>query len=354
MKTFYICLFLFGFSFHLTAADSSRLIPFQGRLTDASGRPIPDGVRPVQFQIFDAPSGGNAVWIGETHRTTVNGGLINVVLGTKTSLTSVDFNRTLYLEMVAGADGAGQIAPEDPPLLPRQAILPVIFATESAMSRDSQKLAGYDWNALFGTNNPSGRMDGSKVANITSNSISPGTINASLIARETINSNQIAAGGIAFSNLAPRSSATNSAGAGAVAVSLPSGEWVSPTPGQATQVPNLTVSIRATGRPVIVFLNSGGSTDLADNLNTSRRISYLGGARGISANIVVLLFRDGKEIANEFFQTDGSFVRVSPGSVHFMDIPPSRPEPYVYSIRVGGQTASSVDVANVVLVAYEL
>ncbi len=139
--------------------QSPRLLPFQGRLTEASGKPIPDGVRFVQFRILDAPSVGNIVWPGETHRVTINGGLINVVLGTKSPLDGLDFNRTLYLEMVAGAEGAAQISPNDPPLSPRQAILPVLFAQESAVSRDTQKLAGL----LFGTNDPSAGIPGSRI-----------------------------------------------------------------------------------------------------------------------------------------------------------------------------------------------
>ena len=172
--------------------QAQRLLPFQGRLADSAGKSISDGVRLIQFRIFDAPTAGNSVWPpGEVHRTTVNAGLINVVLGSKTLFTGVDFNRTLYLDIVVDANGDNQITSDDPPLLPRQAILPVIFANESAVSRDSQKLAGYDWSALFGTNNPLGKIDGARISGLTSNSIAAGTINGTLLAPGSVTADKL-------------------------------------------------------------------------------------------------------------------------------------------------------------------
>jgi hypothetical protein len=54
----------------------------------------------VQFKIYDAPVGGQAVWNGEVQRLTVNGGMVNTLLGSQASLSSVDFNRPLYLEII--------------------------------------------------------------------------------------------------------------------------------------------------------------------------------------------------------------------------------------------------------------
>src|SRR5437773_921907 len=134
----------------------ARLLPFQGRLTDQNGMAVSNGVRLVQFKIYAVPTGGSPVWSGELHRSTVNGGLVNVMLGSKTPLTGVDFDKQLYLEITVDVSGpTGQpdnaITAADPPMLPRQVILPVIFAKESA---DSRLLDGYDWSPLFGTNNP--------------------------------------------------------------------------------------------------------------------------------------------------------------------------------------------------------
>src|SRR5262245_24920515 len=113
------------------ASEAPKLIPFQGRLTDQNGAAISNGVRVVQFKIFDVPTGGSPVWAGEVHRTTVNGGLVNVMLGSKTPLTGLDFNQQLYLEITVDVNGDNVITAADPPMLPRQAILPVVFAKEA-------------------------------------------------------------------------------------------------------------------------------------------------------------------------------------------------------------------------------
>src|SRR5436189_1640213 len=145
------------------AQTAPKLLPFQGRLTDQNGLAVSNGVKLVQFKIYDVPTGGSPVWAGELHRTTVNGGLVNVMLGSKTPLAGVDFGKQLYLEITVDASGStGQpdnaITAADPPMLPRQVILPVIFAEQSA---DSRLLDGYDWGPLFGTNNPAaGKIPG--------------------------------------------------------------------------------------------------------------------------------------------------------------------------------------------------
>ncbi len=155
---------------------ATRVLPFQGRLTDANGNSVPDGARVVQFKIYDAPVGGRAVWNGEVQNLTINAGLVSTLLGTKASLSGVDFNLDLYLELTVDANADGQISLADPPLLPRQSILPAIFARESA---NSQLLDGYDWSALFGTNNPAdGTLLDSKIADssLTSAKIANGAV----------------------------------------------------------------------------------------------------------------------------------------------------------------------------------
>src|SRR4051812_48161842 len=70
----------------IAQAQSPRLLPFQGRLTDSTGAAIPDGPKLIQFQIFGESTGGTPQWAGEVHRATVNAGLVNVILGSKNSL----------------------------------------------------------------------------------------------------------------------------------------------------------------------------------------------------------------------------------------------------------------------------
>lgn len=168
-----------------TQADT-RVLPFQGRLSDANGNALPDGSRVVQFKIYDAPVGGRAVWNGEVQNLTVNSGLVSTLLGTKATLAGVDFNQDLYLELTIDANGDGQITLADPPLLPRQSILPAVFARESANTR---LLGGYDWSPLFGTNNPAdGTLLGSKIGDgsLTSAKIANGAITSANIANGAV------------------------------------------------------------------------------------------------------------------------------------------------------------------------
>lgn len=149
----------------MPASADTRILPFQGRLTDASGNAVTNGSRLVQFKIYDAPVGGRAVWNGEVHNLSINAGLVSTLLGTKASLDKIDFNLNLYLEITVDANADGQIGLADPPLLPRQSVLPAIFARESA---NSQLLNGYNWSALFGTNNPAdGTLLGSKIGDLS-------------------------------------------------------------------------------------------------------------------------------------------------------------------------------------------
>lgn len=164
------------------AQEAPRLLPFQGRLTDASGNSFTDGARLIQFQIYDQPTAGQVLWPGEVHRATMNNGLINVVLGTKNPLPTEQsgnparsfFDQPLYLQITVDANGDQQITTADPPLLPRQAILPVIFAKEAAVAQlanhanhsvNSEKLAGYDWSAILtgGSDPRTGKIDGSRI-----------------------------------------------------------------------------------------------------------------------------------------------------------------------------------------------
>jgi hypothetical protein len=158
-----VCASCYALQMHAHAGP--RLLPFQGRLSDANGQAIPDGARVVQFKIYDAPVGGRAVWNGEVQKLSVNGGLVSTLLGTKADLSGVDFNREIYLELTVDANRDDLITPADPPLLPRQSILPAVFAVESANSR---RLEGYGWSALFGTNNPAeGTFLSSKIGDDT-------------------------------------------------------------------------------------------------------------------------------------------------------------------------------------------
>ena len=199
-----------GYSF-VAKAIETKLIPFQGRLTDANGQVIPDGALVVQFKLYDAPVGGQAVWNGEIQKLSVNGGLVNTVLGTKSSLKKVDFSESTYLEITIDANNDGKIGPEDPPLLPRQSIIPAVFAAQAAEAKNAEKLGGYDWSVVFLDGDPQNGIPGGKLkdGSITSGKIASGAVTSVKIANGAITSNQLAKGSVTEDKIALNSISTD-------------------------------------------------------------------------------------------------------------------------------------------------
>ena len=363
------------------AQTAPKLLPFQGRLTDQNGVAVSNGVRLVQFKIYDVPTGGASVWAGEVHKTTVNGGLVNLVLGSKTPFTGVDFDKTLYLEITVDINGDSAITVADPPMLPRQIILPAVFAKESA---DSRLLAGRDWKPIFGTNSPDGPIPATKLApgsitavqvalhTLTSNQIAPGSIGAMEIGSNAVTAAQIAPGTITSNNfalgqihsgllapnavgtsnlmdgavtlpkMAPRAVQTGTAGIGAIAISETSGGVF---PGDISK---LTVTITTSGRPVFVGLVAAFNGEIHQ--------SYVGvwsQANG-TASGSILIHRGSSVIA--VYALAGSASNASsnytPSSaVHALDAPLA-PGTYTYTVSVVGSPNAVIYESK--LIAYEL
>ncbi len=168
----------------------TKLLPFQGRLTDAAGAAIPDGTKVVEFKMYDAPTGGNLKnWAGEVHKLSVNGGLVNTMLGTKASLVSVDFSTPTYLQITIDAQatgpGSGIIDAADPPLLPRQSVVPAVYAVVAGNSRMLNEHPATEYEAIFDGNNPStGLVNGDR--------LKPGTVSLAAIAGDAVDSSRIA------------------------------------------------------------------------------------------------------------------------------------------------------------------
>ncbi len=170
-------LLVLGLTLSDAVSAATRLLPFQGKLTDATGRAVADGAKVVQFKIYNAPIGGQSVWAGEVQKLTVNSGLVSTMLGSKASLQGVDFNQELYLELTIDANGDDQITSADPPLLPRQSIVPAVFALESGhakvsdLATNSLQLAGGTWSDLLTSNDP-------RTGLLSGNRLVPGSIQA--------------------------------------------------------------------------------------------------------------------------------------------------------------------------------
>jgi len=92
------------------------VIPIQGRLTDASGNPVPDGDYNITARIYNVSSGGTAL-CSDTESVPVSNGLFNMYIDNCTS--AILNGQQLYLGIRVGSDAE---------MTPRQAIYPVPYA----------------------------------------------------------------------------------------------------------------------------------------------------------------------------------------------------------------------------------
>src|SRR6266498_5053736 len=158
-------------------AQEANVIPFQGQLANQGGQPLsPSNAVSVVFRLYRAPVGSVAIWEESQSNISVNAGRFSVLLGSRTELPgTTNFNSTLYLGLTVDD---GNPATADVEMRPRQALVPVISASYAKLAQNSEKLNGFDWSAIFGTNTPTGNILGSRIATgtITANQIAPSTI----------------------------------------------------------------------------------------------------------------------------------------------------------------------------------
>ena len=166
--TIYICIvagLILGV-FSIAQAVFNEQINYQGKLTDINDVAITDGSYNFRFRLCatsDCTGGSDPLWT-ETHcyspdngqtcsgtgtdqRIAVTNGLFSVLLGSISSLSSVDFNQTPYLEVQVGGLGT---TPSWETLIPRKKLGAVPAAFEA------KKLGGYTWASpgAIGSINP--------------------------------------------------------------------------------------------------------------------------------------------------------------------------------------------------------
>jgi hypothetical protein len=84
------------------AISVPRLINYQGKLTDGSGIPVPDGNYTVDFAVFAESAGGTSLW-AERQTVRAANGLFNVILGTTTPVVIPDGPNCFLQVTVNGA-----------------------------------------------------------------------------------------------------------------------------------------------------------------------------------------------------------------------------------------------------------
>lgn len=181
---------------------------------------------------------------------------------------------------------------------------------------------------------------------ISTGNIANNAVTAAKIAVQTITNNEIAPQTILQSNLAPRTTGVTVA-AGGVALSTSSGTF---TIGNTLPiaVPNLSVTITTTGRPVQLFLQADGTTSPgAISYNPS---GVLGAADVHFVNGVTVL------TDYEFSTTSASLNLELPGSLSYLDLSVNGSAgTYTYTIQGNVTTAGAfLTFSNVKLLAYEI
>ncbi len=115
---------------NLAYADVPKLVNFQGRLTDAAGKFVPDGNYSVTFKIYRDSTGGSSRWT-EAQLVSCNKGLFNVILGAVTPIPDSIFEYPVtWLGIQVAAD---------PEMTPRQK---VVSGGYSYYALNSDKLDG--------------------------------------------------------------------------------------------------------------------------------------------------------------------------------------------------------------------
>ena len=372
-----LCAALIGtLGYCFVAKSETKLIPFQGKLTDASGQVISDGAIVVQFKMYDAPVGGQAKWNGEVQMLTVNGGLVNTTLGTKASLKNVDFSSPTYLEITIDANGDNEIGPEDPPLLPRQSIIPAVYAVKAG---DAKTLSGYGWSAVFSNGDPeTGTINGAKltaksvstaqIANnaVTANQVANGAITSAKLANGAVTSNQLAKNSVTATQVADGEITTAKLAEKAVT----SDKIAEKEVGWKHRKPRMLVNNSLEVEPQIGQIVRGESiTATSSNQvveGSKVRLNTSGGAVHISLEgaefrigtysvMTVQIVRDGQIIYSTNLGVDnphtGSWF--SPSSVSYIDNPPAGLHEYKYIFKSSSNYGATT-VVSTRIVAYEL
>lgn len=183
-----ILLSLFAIRPSSHGADSPLVIPFQGLITDPSSTPVASGQYSIIFNLYDVAVGGQPLWTERHSKVGVVNGMVNVFLGSITSLAAVDFSQTRYLGITVDVDDKPSTA--DPEMVPRQMIIPAFHA------KNAEKLAGFDWSAAFTSADPS-------TAFVKSTRIAADTINTTQIINAAVTTSKIADGSITSAKLDP-------------------------------------------------------------------------------------------------------------------------------------------------------
>jgi len=104
------------------------LVSYQGKLTELTGQPVPDGMFSMRFLLYDQETGGNLIWQepatgNPPTNVQVTGGLFNVLLGSAVPLAAGSLTGNSWLQVEVNAE----------PLTPRTRIVSSAYAIRASM-----------------------------------------------------------------------------------------------------------------------------------------------------------------------------------------------------------------------------
>lgn len=85
-------------------AQLPGVINYQGKLADAAGVAVPDGVRSLTFSLWTAESGGSQRWSEAHPAVGVRNGLFSARLGQTTPIPALEFLSPRFLQVQVGAE----------------------------------------------------------------------------------------------------------------------------------------------------------------------------------------------------------------------------------------------------------
>ncbi len=200
-----------SFSLILTAAFAlaslavAQTVPsgmtYQGRLTDASNAPVPDGTGyEIEVRLWSAPTGGTLLWGTRYSGVPLKGGAFNLILGsggtsiagaTTTDLKAAFNNPTVHLGLTTTKSASGAAIQSPTEILPRQQIFstPYAFRAQTAAVAESAQTDGILSAAI-------------KDGEVKSADIAPSAVQTAQLADQSVTTAKIANGAILGEDLA--------------------------------------------------------------------------------------------------------------------------------------------------------
>jgi hypothetical protein len=95
----------------ISVADVSDKMSYQGVLRDSGGDAVADGTYDITFSMYNVEAGGTPLWT-ETQSLSVEGGVVNALMGSVNPLNVMDFNEPYWLGITVEAEA--EMSPRSP------------------------------------------------------------------------------------------------------------------------------------------------------------------------------------------------------------------------------------------------